>query len=178
MSGAFGAQAAFTFVGAGISGTAARQQEITQRARIELANTNIIREAAQEMSSALLMQTILRRNASNALRNAQSAALGGSASAETLASAAGLKGASIDAVIQDVDRELGFAQRDIEESTNVERFNITQRIKSIASARKAQLMQPNAVRSRGDVLRNAIFETVGSSIDTYSQQQFQFGSTS
>lgn len=170
------------FIGAAIDyyngeqeGRAARRGVRAGNQKIRLNNLSVYRETAQEISGLLAGQSILRRQSSDAWHNADRAALLGLSSADTLAGAAGLQGASIDAIAMDIERELSNAQADIAQSVELEQFNMSQQLRSLVSARRSQLGQEQRVPSTSEIRNAAITSAAMSTINQYANAYFEFG---
>lgn len=156
-------------------GRAARQGIRAGNQKVRLNNLSVYRETAQEVSGLLAGQSILRRQSSDAWRNADRAALLGLSSADTVAGAAGLQGASIDAIAMDIERELSNAQADIAQNVELEQFNVSQQLRSLMSARRSQLGQEQRVPSTSEIRNAAITSAAMGAINQYASSYFQFG---
>jgi len=154
----------------------AQQQDIkAQNANIRLNNLRTTQETALEISGLLAGQTTLRIQAADAYKNATQAGQVAKSSAETVAAAGGVKGASVDAVSMDMDREVSTVQAEVSQSLEVEQFNMSQRLRSLVSSRKAQLGQTQRVPSSGEIWRNAAISTGMETLGAYASSLIQFG---
>lgn len=172
-------------IGAGISliGGALQGNEDRKAARREneakqAANLQNTLEIAQEIGSLNVQQGMLRRNAAAQRSTAQRVALLGSGSATASAASAGVRGASVDAVLQDINRELGWAHTELELEQEGQVYNLRNRIRQVTQSGIANLYGYNPVQSSGDVMRNAAVGAGLNFASQYANQYFQFGGTS
>lgn len=148
-----------------------------QNSNIKVNNLATVRETALEVSGLLAGQVSLRNQAADAYKNAARAGLVADATAGTSAAAAGVQGASIDAVQMDIEREVNTAQAEISQSLEVEQFNMSQRLRGLISARKAQFGQLNRVQSSHEIFNNAVVTSGLQVLGTYASNLVQFGGT-
>lgn len=157
------------------AGKANAQNIKMQNANIKLNNLLTTRETALEISGLLAGQTTLRNQAADAYRNAEQAGLIGQASAEVVAAASGIRGASVDAITMDIDREVGNVQAEVSQSMDVEQFNLSQRLRGLVAARKAQLGQAQRVPSSSEIFQQAAVSTGLQMLGTYASSLIQYG---
>jgi hypothetical protein len=159
------------------AGKANKRNLQMQNSNIKLNNLLTVRETALEISGLLAGQTTLRNQAADAYKNAERAGVVAKASAGTEAAAAGVQGASIDAVQMDIDREVSTAEAEIAQSLDIEQFNMSQRLRGLVASRKAQLGQLNRIPSSSDVFNQAVITSGLQVLDTYASSLVQFGGT-
>jgi hypothetical protein len=139
------------------------------------ANLRNALDVAQEISSVQVQQGVLRRTASAQRSAAQRIATLGQGSAEAQAGAIGVRGASVDAVLGDIDRELGWAKAELEQDQELEQFNLSTRLRTAVSGAIANLYGYQSVASTGDIMRGAIVNAGLNAAGQYASNYFQFG---
>lgn len=106
------------------------------------ADDRTIANAGQEISALNVQNGMLRVQAARQLNEAGQAAYAASGSAIANAAAAQVKGASVDAVLGDIDRELGEARTATEQALETGQYNIVNRIReTVSSASNALIGQ-------------------------------------
>lgn len=150
-----------------------RQNEAIAKAN--LANIN----AAQETILAVdIRKSFVRQQAQSDMESARRAALAASGEATAEAAAAGVRGASIDAVQSDISRALGENIDQQRADAIAEEFNLNAEIQNIAANTRMNLTPLHRVPSVSSTLLRA---TVGAGVQagaTYTASRFQFGTNS
>lgn len=103
-------------------------------------NDRIIANTGQEISALNVQNGLLRVGAARELNEASKAAYAATGSAVANAAAAQVKGASVDAVLSDIDRELGEARVVTEQALEMGQYNIVNRIRETTSAAAASIL--------------------------------------
>jgi hypothetical protein len=161
-----------------IEGKAKNKQAAAENARVREANLLNAIETADSVSTLMGQQVVLRDKASTAHAAAIRQASLSKDSAEAQAAAAGVRGASADAVIQDIDRELGWATASIDSASEVEQFNMQTRLRSLISSSKANVIKGQPVGGTSSLITAAIGQGLLQMGATYASNYFQFGASS
>lgn len=119
-----------------ISSQKAAQAENKARA---VANLATVKNAAATVSAINVQEATLRTDAARQLRDAETAAYAATGSARANASAASVKGASVDAVTDDIQRELGEAQVTVEQNLETQQYNLQSRLREVIAGTVASL---------------------------------------
>lgn len=166
------AQAAASGIKAKLENDAKRKQIKAANKAAQAADDRTISNAFQEVSSYNLQNGMLRVQAAKELQAADKMAYSATGTVAANAAAAQVKGASVDAVINDIDRELGEARVATEQALEAGQYNIQNSIRSVVQSASAALMgQQNPSANQVSPLFSAL-TTVGSS---YINNQLKFG---
>ena len=166
------AQAAASGVKAKLDNDRRKKEIKAQNKAAQAADDRTIANAYQEVSSYNLQNGMLRVQAAKELQTADKMAYSAQGTVAANAAAAQVKGASVDAVINDIDRELGEARVATEQSLEAGQYNIQNSIRSVVqSASSALLGQQNPYANQSSPLL-ATLSTLGSS---YLNNQMKFG---
>lgn len=131
-----------------------------------------VANASQAISALNVQNGQLRVEAAAQLNAAEVEAYKAAGSAVANAAAAGVKGASVDAVVMDIDRELGDVKTDVEQNLEIQQYNLTNRIREVVAGASNSLRgQMNPYSGEQSPLLNGLM-TVGSS---YLNNYMQFG---
>lgn len=177
MAGAMAAQVAFKFASNWMAGNSNRNKIREQNRQVLLNNIQVTKETAQEISGMLAGQVALRMQASDARKNATTAGMLGVESLRAEAGASGVMGASVDAAVLDTQRQVDDTLTSIEQSVSIEGFNLTQRLRSLVAARKAQLGQTQRVPSGSSITHQALIGAVVDTAGNYASNYFQYGAS-
>jgi uncharacterized protein (DUF1800 family) len=101
------------------------------RAKVDLRN---LADAAQQVGSLGMLAGEYRRQATETSIAAQREVGKAKGTAEAQAGAAGIKGASVDAVFQDLDREFNEAQVQIDRDLENKQYNLSEQLRSLQLA--------------------------------------------
>lgn len=155
-----------------LEGDAKRKQTEAANKAARAADDRTIANAYQEVSSYNLQNGMLRVQAAKELQQADKMAYSATGTVAANAAAAQVKGASVDAVINDIDRELGEARVATEQALEAGQYNIQNSIRSVVqSASNALMGQQNPWANQPSPLLSAL-STMGSS---YLNNQMKFG---
>lgn len=150
-----------------------RQTKLENKAREKVDMRNLA-DAAQQVGSLSMMAAQYRQASTKAKTDAQREIGKARGTAEAQAGAFGLKGASVDAVMQDLDRELGEANVAIERNLENEQYNLGEQLRSLQHATaNGMLGQLNPKAG----LRNPFMEGAMSMGTMYAQSYFQYGAS-
>lgn len=161
-----------------LQGAQQRRAAQAQNKEIERANRANTAEAFQAVSSLEVQRGFLRKQTAKDLFLAQRTATEAGSSVEAAAAAAGVKGASVDAVQNEIDQDLSEAQGEIEIAHVNNEFNLNQQIRELLTQTRLNLGQLQRVPSTASILGNAIVAGGLSAAGTYANQYFKFGSSS
>lgn len=169
----FGAQAA----GGAVTGLLERKDMYAQNKAIAEANIRAIRAANDTLMGVRAQQNFARQQAQASMDSARRAAMSASGTYTAEAAAAGVRGASVDAVQVDIDRALG-ENIDQQRADAVQtEFNLNAEIQNIAAQTRMNLTPLHKIPSVGTTLLPA---ALGAGISTgaaYAASRFQFGSS-
>jgi hypothetical protein len=148
-----------------------KQGKLENKAREKVDLRNLA-DAAQQVGSLGMLAGEYRRQATETRISAQREVGKARGTAEAQAGAAGIKGASVDAVFQDLDREFGEAQVAIDRDLENKQYNLGDQLRSLQLSTANGLLgqtNPRAGQS-SPLLAGAL--TAGS---MYANAYFQFG---
>jgi len=169
------AQAALSIGGALLKGKQEGKDADAANAAKAKANLANAIDTADSIGTLQAQAGLFKSQAAAARTAAGRQALLGRGSAEAQAASAGVRGASVDAVLSDIDRELGWAEADLERNVDVEQFNMQTRLRSLISNAKANVYGYSPVAGNDTLLSGALMQralTVGSN---YANNYFKFG---
>lgn len=161
-----------------VQGLLQRKEMLRQNEAIAKANLANINAAKETMLAVGIRKSFVRQQAQSAMDSARRAALSASGAATAEAAAAGVRGASIDAVQDDIARALGENIDQQRADAIVEEFNLNAEIKNIAINTRMNLTPLHRVPSATSTLLRA---AVGAGVQTgaaYAGSRFQFGTNS
>lgn len=147
------------------------KRENKAREKVDLRN---LADAAQQVGSLGALAGEYRRQATETRISAQREIGKARGTAEAQAGAAGIKGASVDAVFQDLDREFGEAEVAIARDLENKQYNLSDQLRQLQLSTANGLMgqiNPQA-GLRSPLLDGAM--TMGS---MYANSYFQFGAS-
>lgn len=139
------------------------------REKVDLRN---LADVAQQVGSLGMLAGEYRRQATETRISAQREIGKARGTAEAQAGAAGIKGASVDAVFDDLDREFGEAEVAIDRDLENKQYNLGEQLRSLQlSTANGLLGQINPKAGLQNPLLNGAL-TIGS---MYANSYFQFG---
>lgn len=94
-----------------------------------------------------------------------------------ISAAAGVKGASVDAVRSDIDRAEQEAQFEIEQQHITQEYDLNQRVRELMVSTKNNLGSMQKVPSMGNIIGGALLSGAMSAGSQYAASFFKFGST-
>lgn len=166
------AQAAASGIKAKLDNDRRKKEIKAQNKANKAADDRTMANAFQEVSSFNVQNGMLRVQAAKELQAADKMAYSAAGTVQANAAAAQVKGASVDAVVNDIDRELGEARVATEQSLEAGQYNIQNGIRSvIQQASSALIGQQNPNAGQTSPLFAAL-ATVGGS---YLNNQMKFG---
>lgn len=168
----FGMQAA----GGAVQGLLQRKDMFKQNkviAKVNLANINAAKESILAVG---MQQNFARQQAAASIDAARRAALSAGGVFENEAAAAGVRGASVDAVQVDIERELGENVDQQRADAVMTEFNLNAEISNIAANTRMNLTPVHKIPSVGSTLVRAAVGAGISTGATYAASRFQFGS--
>lgn len=169
----FGAQAA----GGAVTGLLERKDMYAQNKAIAEANIRAIRAANDTLMGVRAQQNFARQQAQASMDSARRAAMSASGTYTAEAAAAGVRGASVDAVQVDIDRALG-ENIDQQRADAVQtEFNLNAEIQNIAAQTRMNLTPLHKIPSVGTTLFRAALGAGVSTGAAYAASRFQFGSS-
>lgn len=145
------------------------KRENKAREKVDLRN---LADAAQQVGSLGMLAGEYRRQATETRISAQREIGKARGTAESQAGAAGIKGASVDAVFQDLDREFGEAEVAIDRDRENKQYNLGDQLRSLQlSTANGLLGQINPKAGQQSPLMAGLM-TMGS---MYADSYFKFG---
>jgi len=165
--------AGFSGISNYMQGAAQNKQTKADNAAKAKANLSTMRETAQVLNSLAVQSHELLSQAATARATATRQALIGKSTAESQAAAAGVHGASVDAVQQDIERELNWYKSDLSHNVDIEAFNAETQVRSVVANAKARILTPNATTSNSSLFVNSLFTGALSAGSTYASAYFK-----
>lgn len=172
------------FAVAGASALQSLAGGMQQRKQIEAQNKEIARvnaintlEAFQGVSAIEVQRGRVRQQTAKNLALVDRRAEEEASSTGAIAAAAGVKGASIDAVRMDIDRAEQEAQFELEQQHVTQEYDLNQRIRELMVSTKNSLGSMQKVPSTGSIIGGALLSGALSAGSQYASSFFKFGST-
>lgn len=145
------------------------KRENKAREKVDLRN---LADAAQQVGSLGMLAGEYRRQATETRISAQREIGKARGTAEAQAGAAGIKGASVDAVFDDLDREFGEAEVAIDRDLENKQYNLGEQLRSLQlSTANGLLGQINPKAG----LKNPLMEGLLTMGSMYADSYFKFG---
>lgn len=156
-----------------------QQREQIKAQNKETARVNQINtlEAFQGVSAIEVQRGRLRQQTAKTLTLVDRRAEEEAATTGAVAAAAGVKGASVDAVRMDIDRAEQEAQFEIEQQHVTQEYDLNQRIRELMVSTKNSLGSMQKVPSTGSIIGGALLSGALSAGSQYASSFFKFGST-
>lgn len=145
------------------------KRENKAREKVDLRN---LADAAQQVGSLGMLAGEYKRQATETRISAQREIGKARGTAEAQAGAAGIKGASVDAVFDDLDREFGEAEVAIDRDLENKQYNLGEQLRSLQlSTANGLLGQINPKAG----LKNPLMEGLMTMGSMYADSYFKFG---
>lgn len=160
-----------------LGGIQQRKQAQAQNALTKKQNRLNAMEAAHSIAGMRLQGAQARKQAASDMAVAGRMADSATGDAVASAAAAGVKGASIDAVAQDIDIELGRAKAEVQQSVINNTHNRNEQIRSLAVQTRLNLGTFQNVPSVGRVVAGAAVQGALTAGSQYASSFFKFGPT-
>lgn len=155
-----------------------RKEMLRQNEAIAKANLANINAAQETILAVGVQKSFIRQQAQSSMESARRAALGASGEATAEAAAAGVRGASIDAVQSDINRALGENIDQQRADAVQNEFNLNAEIQNIAAQTRMNLTPLHRIPSVTSTLLRGV---VGAGVQagaSYAGSRFQFGTNS
>ena len=146
--------------------------ENAEKRRVNTAN---VAEAFQAVSGIEVMRGNVRTQTAKTLALADRRAGEERSGTAAVAAAAGVKGASVDAVEDDINRALGEAVGEAEMQHITEEFNLNQQIRSLMVNTRFGLLKEQKVPSVWSAVLSGAVDGLMSAGQTYASAYFKFG---
>lgn len=160
-----------------VGGTQQRKQIEAQNKEIARVNAINTLEAFQGVSAIEVQRGRVRQQTAKNLALVDRRAEEEASSTGAIAAAAGVKGASIDAVRMDIDRAEQEAQFELEQQHVTQEYDLNQRIRELMVSTKNSLGSMQKVPSTGSIIGGALLSGALSAGSQYASSFFKFGST-
>lgn len=160
-----------------IGGMQQRKQIKAQNKEIARVNAINTLEAFQGVSAIEVQRGRLRQQTAKTLSLVDRRAEEEAATTGAVAAAAGVKGASVDAVRMDIDRAEQEAQFEVEQQHVTQEYDLNQRIRELMVSTKNSLGSMQKVPSTGSIIGGALLSCALSAGSQYASSFFKFGST-
>lgn len=156
-----------------------QQQKQIKAQNKEIARVNAVNtlEAFQGVSAIEVQRGRVRQQTAKNLSLVDRRAEEEAATTGAVAAAAGVKGASVDAVRMDIDRAEQEAQFEIEQQHVTQEYDLNQRIRELMVSTKNSLGSMQKVPSTGSIIGGALLSGALSAGSQYASSFFKFGST-
>lgn len=161
-----------------VQGLVQRKDMYAQNKAIAQMNLANIDAAKESILNVQMQQNFARQQAAASIDAARRAALSSGGVFEAEAAAAGVRGASVDAVQMDIERALGENVDQQRADAVMTEFNLNAEIVNIAANTRMNLTPVHKIPSVSSTLARSV---VGAGISTgaaYAASRFQFGSSS
>lgn len=162
----------------GLLGGMQDQKNIKAR-NAEIARVNHINtlEAFQGVSAIEVQRGRVRQQTAKNLALVDRRAEEEAATTGAISAAAGVKGASVDAVRSDIDRAEQEARFELEQQHITQEHDLNQRVRELMVSTKNNLGSMQKVPSTGNIIGGALLSGALSAGSAYASSFFQFGST-
>ena len=167
-----GASALQSIIG-GMQNRKAVKAQNKETTRVNTINTL---EAFQGVSAIEVQRGRVRQQTAKNLSLVDRRAEEEAATTGAVAAAAGVKGASIDAVRQDIDRAEQEVQFEIEQQHITQEYDLNQRVRELMVSTKNNLGSLQKVPSMGSIIGGALLSGAMSAGSQYASSFFKFGS--
>ncbi|MNJ09333.1 hypothetical protein D3C77_34770 [compost metagenome] len=144
----------------------ATQQAAAENRARAAANHQTVLNTAQSVGAINVQAAELRTNAARQLHEAEVAALAATGSATANAAAAGVRGASVDAVVGDIDRELSEAQVTTAQNLELGQYNLQNRLREVIAGASASLRGEVSAQTTNPLLAG-LFSAGGAYLNNY-----------
>lgn len=153
-----------------------RQQIKAQNKLTKEANRRNVLEAFQGVSAIEVQRGQVRTQTAKNLQLAGRMADEVRGSTRAAQAAAGVKGASVDATLGDIDREQAEVSVELQQQHIAQEFDLNNRIRELMVGTRAGLGQLQKVPSTGSILLGGLVQGGLSAGSAYASQAFSFGS--
>lgn len=153
-----------------------RQQIKAQNKLTKEANRRNVLEAFQGVSAIEVQRGQVRTQTAKNLQLAGRMADEVRGSTRAAQAAAGVKGASVDATLDDIDREQAEVSVELQQQHITQEYDLNNRIRELMTGTRAGLGQLQKVPSIGSILLGGLVQGGLSAGSAYASQAFKFGS--
>ena len=161
----------------GIFGGLQQSQQIKAQNKLTMeANRRNVLEAFQGVSAIEVQRGQVRTQTAKNLQLAGRMADQARGSTRAAQAAAGVKGASVDATLDDIDREQAEVSVELQQQHIAQEFDLNNRIRELMIGTRASLGQLQKVPSIGSILLGGLVQGGLSAGSAYAAQAFSFGS--
>lgn len=156
-----------------------QQQKQIKAQNKEIARVNAVNtlEAFQGVSAIEVQRGRLRQQTAKTLALVDRRAEEEAATTGAVAAAAGVKGASVDAVRMDIDRAEQEAKFEVEQQHITQEYDLNQRTRELMVSTRNSLGSMQKVPSTGSIIGGALLSGALSAGSQYASSFFKFGST-
>lgn len=154
-----------------------RAQIAAQNKAIALNNIAVVKQTGLELASLIDTQVTLRRQASDAFKDASLAGRLGVGTARQQSAAMGIIGASAEAVAGDVQQSLANANASIEQSQELSQFNLKVQLASTAQQGVGRLGQSVLTPKMPNPFQVGMITGGLSAASAYISASYKFGAT-
>ena len=159
-----------------LGGLQTREQIAAQNAANAAANYRNTVEAFQGVSAIEVQRAQLRQQTAKTLDLAGRRAEEEASTTGAMAAAAGVKGASVDAVQDAIARERQDAEFEIASQYSSQDYNLNQQIRELVTGTRLNFAQMQKVPSIGSVISGGLTSGALSAGSMYASSYFKFGS--
>lgn len=158
-----------------MGGLQQRKQTKAENKAKQIANTRNTLEAFQAVSSIEVMRGGVRQQTAKTMALAERRAGEEASGTAAVAAASGVKGASVDAVQDDIGRALGEAIGETEIQHINQEYNLNQQIRSLMVQTRFNLLQEQKVPSALQAALGGAMNGLMQAGQTYASSYFKFG---
>lgn len=158
-----------------LQGLMARKDMAKQNKAIARQNLAQTMQAQESMLAVELQKSFVKQQSAQTMHTARRVASQEAGGQTAMAAAAGVRGASVDAVQNDIQRELGEAIDSARADAVMQEFNLNQQIKQIATSTRLNLTPYHDIPSIGQTLVRGLLSGGIQAGSAYAASRFKFG---
>lgn len=161
--------------GSVLTGLMTRKDMAKQNEAIARQNLAQTMQAQESMLAVELQKSFVKQQSAQTMHTARRVASQEAGVQTAMAAAAGVRGASVDAVQNDIQRELGEAIDSARADAVMQEFNLNQQIKQIAASTSLNLTPYHDIPSIGQTLVRGLISGGIQTGSAYAASRFKFG---
>lgn len=161
----------------GIMGAKQQNKQIKAQNKLDLETNRLNMLEADYAKFALDAQrTAVRDQTAKQLDLANRMRMQSRGSVQAQAAAAGVKGASVEHVVQDIDRDAQERKFELENQHVWSEYDITQQQVNVYGSARAALLRPRRMQSSSQILMGSVLQAGLNTAGLYANQYFKIGS--
>lgn len=161
----------------GIMGAKQQNKQIKAQNKLDLETNRANMLEAEYARTALDAQrTAVRDQTAKQLDLANRMRMQAQGGVQAQAAAAGVKGASVEHVVQDIDRDAQERKFELENQHVWTEYDITQQQVNVYGSARAALLRPRRMQSSSQILKGSVLQAGLNTAGLYASQYFEIGS--